>query len=508
MESINGKFIIPRESETELSDNKLKSARFAWWAVFLMNGLFFGFYWQYVSELEGTFIVIYNWVYRITSFFSIALALFLYYKKPKNWMALLVSMMLVSLITNYRFSIFYSILDSAFLYTWGFTNRNAIIFAEFMSFLTLFIRYSLIFTAFLHFPNGKWVYRRVWWILIVWVIAFVIESFYSPFVQSASFVSSSNMLFSVTFFMILVGVVQIRNYYQIQDAIQHQQIKWVLIFWSGLALLSITGSAVEISREVITDEVYLLLVKIFSVTRNVLVFGMVASFAISIVRYRLWDVDIFFNRAVVYSVLTGLLGVLGGISLAVINYAIGQWFEENSSVWAVVISVLPVAAAFNPLRDWVQEIVDRYFKPEEVNFENHFLEFRSDIRDMLGTSRMIEVVSRQVKKQLDVETVRIYLADENENIPSLAVGDDALKRLINGQLVVGEDNSEYSLMVPLVVERPVIPDFIGVIVLGRRLKGKGYSTPILDSLTLLGTKAGEAIYLSRLNEQFKIKVMA
>ena len=70
-----------------------------------------------------------------------------------------------------------------------------------------------------------------------------------------------------------------------------------------------------------------------------------------------------------------------------------------------------------------------------------------------------------------------------------------------GELVVPESGAEYSLLVPLLVPRARFPDFLGVIVLGQRLNGKGYSTPILENLKTLGSDAGTAIYLSTITAQ-------
>jgi hypothetical protein len=511
MEFINKRSAISYGVETELSGVKLKIARFSWWFILIVYGTFYAFslWGEFVfAQQRDTGGLINLWLFRTISFFSITLACFLFYKKPKNWMAILTSLMLISDLGKYSSrNFFYFIFNSEFYDPKNY-NQNVVASVNYATLPFIFIAFSLIYATYLLFPSGKWIFQRAWWLLIAWGIAFVCELFFSPF--GASYMASSSTLFSIGFFLVLVGILQLRHYYKMQNSTQRQQVKWVLIFWSGVALENLAAFSLTIwfvlNRTQENLEMYQQLMLILSAVNAVFYFGFLASFGISIFRFRLWDVEIFVNRAVMYSVLTGLLGILGATSLAVINYFIGQWFGENSSVWAVIISVLPVAAAFNPLRDRVQEVVDRYFKPEEVNFENHFLEFRADIRDMLSTSRMIEVVSRQIKKQLNVEFARIYFADENDNIPSLAVSDDILKMLVNGELVAREDNADYSLIVPLVVTRPVFPDFIGVIVLGRRLNGRGYSTPMLESLKILGTNAGEAIYLSQLNEQAKIKV--
>jgi hypothetical protein len=184
----------------------------------------------------------------------------------------------------------------------------------------------------------------------------------------------------------------------------------------------------------------------------------------------------------------------------------------------VVISVLPVAAAFNPMRDRLQALIDRYFKPEEVNFSDTFIEFTPAVREMLTTESIIKTLSEQVKRQLNVDFARIYLYQaDGQLLPAivglspeennqLVLNEIQLAQLQSGKIIVDDDGIPYSLVIPLIVPRANIPDFLGVIMLGKRLSGKGYSTPILNNLQTLGADAGKAIYLSRLSQQAKQKM--
>lgn len=95
----------------------------------------------------------------------------------------------------------------------------------------------------------------------------------------------------------------------------------------------------------------------------------------------------------------------------------------------------------------------------------------------------------------------------DEAYRQLVLDEKQLARLQAGEIIV-DDGVSYSLLVPLVVPRASIPDLLGVIMLGKRLKGAGYSTPILKNLQALVADAGKAIYLSDINAEFKSKVVA
>lgn len=86
-----------------------------------------------------------------------------------------------------------------------------------------------------------------------------------------------------------------------------------------------------------------------------------------------------------------------------------------------------------------------------------------------------------------------------KSLPDLNPGEKLLLKLKDGKPVVNEDRgANYSLFVPLFIQRARIPDFIGVLALGRRLDNTGYPTHILNSLKDLGKEAGSAIHLSRI----------
>ena len=80
------------------------------------------------------------------------------------------------------------------------------------------------------------------------------------------------------------------------------------------------------------------------------------SIGIAVLRYRLYDIDRIINRTLVYGVLTLLLaGVYAGATL-LLGTALGE-----GSGWTTAGATLLAAAAFQPLRGRVQDLVDRRF---------------------------------------------------------------------------------------------------------------------------------------------------
>lgn len=172
------------------------------------------------------------------------------------------------------------------------------------------------------------------------------------------------------------------------------QIKWFAYAALLLAMMiaaSILNSATVNSRLVNNLGDYLFFVGISVLP---------ISAAVAIMRYHLYDIDVFINRTLVYGSLTISLVALyiGGV---VGLQALARTITGQSSDLAIAVVTLAVAALFNPWRRRIQGFIDRRFYRRKYDAARTLASFSSRLRDEMD----LEHLSRDLTVVLQ-ETVQ------------------------------------------------------------------------------------------------------
>jgi len=107
---------------------------------------------------------------------------------------------------------------------------------------------------------------------------------------------------------------------------------------------------------------------------------------VAILRYRLYDIDRIISRTVSYGAVTGILAVVYVGTILVSQTVLASFFSGNSV--AVAASTLVVAALFQPLRRWVQRVVDRRFNRSRYDAERTVEAFGARLRDEVDLANL------------------------------------------------------------------------------------------------------------------------
>lgn len=133
------------------------------------------------------------------------------------------------------------------------------------------------------------------------------------------------------------------------------------------------------------------------------------AWAYAILRYRLMDVDIIFQQGYVYVLAT--LSVMGIVYLLV--FALAR--RDELSPTAVVMLVLLAAAVFEPLRNWIQQQLDRYvFYKDRYDYRNTLIAFARELSSEMDLDHTLKSVGERLISTLQVDHVAFFLAAEED----------------------------------------------------------------------------------------------
>jgi hypothetical protein len=149
-------------------------------------------------------------------------------------------------------------------------------------------------------------------------------------------------------------VYRYRTYY---SALERQQTKWILL-GGTLAMASfLVGMTVNLLDSNTLPAIVSYFINL--VTSRILMLAFPIAVLFSLLRTRLWDVDITLNRTLVYGVVAVVLALLLIFEYVVSNLILRAVFGAENMVVTLVIGGVISGLLYNPLRKRVQRIVDR-----------------------------------------------------------------------------------------------------------------------------------------------------
>ena len=331
------------------------------------------------------------------------------------------------------------------------------------------------------FPDGRFVPRwmRIW--AILW-IAYSSAYFIYP---DDSAINPNNwpieIIVAATIGVLGIGIyAQVYRYRRVSGPARRQQTKWVVFGMATLVawILAQFVPYVVVQESGLPDSTRMLYDLIIAPITNLLILCLPLTVAFSVLRYRLYDIDIIINRTLVYVPLTAILAGLYSASIALLQKLFIAATGEKSDA-AIVMTTLLLTTTFTPIKNGLQSAVDKRFK-EARDTTKKLKSFDRQVRavgDVLDPNQLAGRLLDETTKAFNAKSGAVYLMQ-----------DGALQVVQTSKGWEGEG----ALTVPLESEG----EQIGLLKLGIRRNGMDYSEEDRQMLRQVAEGVAHMVHLA------------
>ena len=131
----------------------------------------------------------------------------------------------------------------------------------------------------------------------------------------------------------------------------------------------------------------------------------------SIVRYRLMDVDVVMRRSAAYLIAYIAIALLfGSVTAGVYEFLRPQLPPEATLLIAVILMSV-IAMLFTPVKNWLQERVDRMFYGEKYDYRMTLQDFGRPLSSTTDLDVLLDSLVLRLKAVLSVQRLGIFVED-------------------------------------------------------------------------------------------------
>ena len=268
------------------------------------------------------------------------------------------------------------------------------------------------------------------------------------------------------------GIVIFSARYHHGSLAQKQQMRWVSIgslapfLW--FALFQIVPAFIPaLYEENLAGTIFQITSRIFSI----FLFSILPlSITISIVRNKLFDIDLIINRSIVYGILTIGLGLVFALMFGLISLVFRSVQRSDQSFMVATVFAVAAGALFQPTRKKLQRFVDRAFYHIQIDYQKTPAEVRdtsetfitgstlSSYKDLklIGRGGMAEIyraVSPTQGRAVAIKVLKPSLAGEEQFRRRFMREAEIVSRLEHPNIVrvmdYGNENEAYYIVMEL-----------------------------------------------------------
>ncbi len=323
---------------------------------------------------------------------------------------------------------------------------------------------------------------------------------------------------------VIVGMANfLHSYFTNIEEPERRKLRWVILGLIGGPLGFILLWAIPyviLSRSLVTGEIIVL---ISAITPT--------AFAISIVRYRIMDIDLIFNRGTVYIIVLGVLLTVYALVVGMVAVLIGT-FTVRASLIASGAAAVVIALIFEPTRRLMQRLVDRTFFRVRYDYREALRQFADELTGCVDIQQLANLIVDRIDSILQPERIGFYIVGDRDRHPVLLAHKNEggfietdnydkldILKACSGLPLVLDDKIE-----PGVPHEPANPDIfnkrgialilpipserfetLGLLVLGPKKSGARFNVEDIDLINTVANQTGMALARITLQHQLLLE---
>lgn len=246
------------------------------------------------------------------------------------------------------------------------------------------------------------------------------------------------------------------------------------------------------------------------------------AFAISILKYKLMNIELVINKGLVYTLLTVFTVCVYLLSVQLFQNLVTRWFSINDIVLSG-LAALVAASTFHPARNKIQKFVDKSFFRLSYDYKKSILSFIERVQNIVKPDQLIDFFLLKIDKILPTEKLKLVIYTKKDNEYSILFRrhvknefDSLIDRNIIKDKVLAKKSSvqteeKIDFTHESILEKnsseAIIPlsfqmtQLTGILSLGKKRSGTKYSSEDLELLQTLSREFSLNLERIRLQEE-------
>lgn len=426
----------------------------------------------------------------VTIYFAVALLIA--WRKWNDWFALFVSAALL-------------------LLAWGFVMRsdhNTWLYPRLLQVVpaTPFILAQLpllgLVLLFFLFPDGRFVPRWHKWLALPPVLATALFFYgdenrlvwrdYRPFLEQWAWPIWATLLL-VSLLMALAG--QVYRYRRVAMPAQRQQMKWVLFGLAAILSIPLLSWPLEDAAGA-WGALAAIGLELAATTFLPITIGF------SILRYRLWDIDLLINRTLVFG---GLTLLVAAVYALLVGFLSGLFRAGNNLLLSILATGL-IAVLFDPLRRRLQQGVNRLMYGERDDPVAVLARLGERLENSAIPEDVLPVLVETIGQTLKLPYVAVAIKRDDELVTVAAYpekGDDLRSLTWQGDKMSQQGNFTLSSPYLVTLALNYQSEWVGQLLVAPRAPGEIFSAPEQRLLAQTAHQAAGVVHTFRLNQDLQ-----